>query len=146
MGQGTKSLRNTTSPLLQPPCVSHPKGKDQKLFLFAGHYTPRQDRRTRSVRVPLDWSDLNKELPSLQQAKGRFSVCDMITAWILPQHLSWSSSPEWDTREISSKPARRLIFPGSPEFTTPCLLDKCNCRNGAIKRCTTYRMIAMLLY
>lgn len=46
----------------------------------------------------------------------------------------------------SSKPAWSLIFPGSPEFATPHLLDNCNCQNRAINCCVTYRMIAMLLY
>lgn len=92
---------------------------DQKLPLFPWHYTPRQARRTRSVRPPLVWTELNRGLPALHQAKDRFSVCDMVTAWIVPQHLSWDFSPQWDTWETFFHASLEPDFPREPRVCYP---------------------------
>lgn len=67
------------------------------------------------MRAQLDQRDLNRGLSTLHQGKGTFSVCDKVTGSIVPPHLSWDASPEWDTWEtwFQASPEPRVCYPTS---------------------------------
>lgn len=148
MGQATESSPSET---LQAcfhslPLFHTPKPRIKNCLSSPG--TTSQDKP--GGQDPLDWRDQNRGLFLLHQAKDRFSVCDNLDTRLQLELYANTFHELLLLGEIHGRPACKpswsLIFPGSPEFATSRLLNNCNCQNGAINRCVTYRMIAMLLY